>query len=214
MRVILIPVKSFANAKQRLAGRLSLEQRASLARAMMEDVFEAVAGVRGAERIFVVSSEPQALSNAAARGWETFTETAQQSESASVDFASGACAKHGASAVLRLPADLPLVMPADLEALFAELPDPPAAVLVPSRDGTGTNALLRSPAVLFPSHFGPGSFTLHHEEAKRSGARARIVRNPRIEFDVDDPRDLADLPSQKGIGRATTDWLVKQGLQI
>jgi 2-phospho-L-lactate guanylyltransferase len=213
VRVILIPVKSFANAKQRLAGRLSLEQRASLARAMMEDVFEAVAAVRSVERIFVVSSEPQALSRASARGWETLTETAQQSESASVDFASRACAERGASAVLRLPADLPLVTPADLETLFAELPEPPAAVLVPSRDGTGTNALLRSPAVLFPSHFGPGSFALHQDEAKRSGALARIVRNPRIEFDVDDPQDLADLPSQKGIGRATMDWLVKQGLQ-
>ena len=214
LRAILIPVKSFANAKQRLASRLSLDQRAALARAMMEDVFAAAGQVRGVERVFVVSNERHALAEASARGWESITETAQHSESASVDLASQTCAERGASAVLRLPADLPLVTPADLEALFAELDRPPEAVLVPSRDGAGTNALLRSPAVLFPSCFGSGSFALHEEGARRAGARIKVVRNPRIEFDVDDPQDLADLPAQKGIGPATSDWLAKLGLQV
>ena len=211
MRAILIPVKSFTNAKQRLAERLSVDDRATLARAMMADVFAAVARIRGVERIFVVSNEPLALARASTCGWETIPEAAQKSESASVDFASQACAKRGVTAILRLPADLPLVTPADLQALFDELPGPPAAVLAPSRDGTGTNALLRSPAVLFPSRFGPGSFALHLEEARRSGAHTKIIRNPRIEFDVDDPQDLADLPAQQGIGPATLDWLAKHG---
>ncbi len=212
VRAILIPVKSFANPKQRLASRLSLSERALLAQAMMEDVFIAAAEARGVERVFVVSNEPHALARAAANGWETIAETLQRSESASVDFASQVCAERGATAVLRLPADLPLVSPADLEALFAELPEPPAAVLVPSRDGAGTNALLRSPAVLFPSRFGPGSFALHQEEATRSGARAKIVSNSRIAFDVDDPQDLADLAEQQGIGAATSSWLRKNSL--
>ncbi len=134
LRAILIPVKSFANAKQRLASRLSLDQRAALARAMMEDVFAAAGQVRGVERVFVVSNERHALAEASARGWESITETAQHSESASVDLASQTCAERGASAVLRLPADLPLVTPADLEALFAELDRPPEAS---SRNWTG-----------------------------------------------------------------------------
>src|SRR5207245_6747734 len=83
LRAILIPVKSFANAKQRLASRLSLDQRAALARAMMEDVFAAAGQVRGVERVFVVSNERHALAQASARGWESITETAQHSESAS-----------------------------------------------------------------------------------------------------------------------------------
>ena len=33
-------------------------------------------------------------------------------------------------------------------------------LLVPSRDGTGTNAIIRAPANLFPSRFGPRSSSL------------------------------------------------------
>lgn len=207
VRAILIPVKSFSQVKQRLAGQLDVTDRISLAQAMRADVFACVAAVRGIDRVFVVSSEPQVLGEATRLGWEQIREEAQQSESASVDFASRWCAGRGITALLRLPTDLPLVNSADIESLFAAMDGSPSAILVPSRDGTGTNALLRSPPTLFPSRFGPGSFALHLAEAQRVAVRPTIVRNSRIEFDVDDPGDLAELPAQQGIGAATSQWL-------
>lgn len=211
MRAILIPVKSFSQVKQRLAQQLGLLERVSLVQAMRSDVFTCVTEVRGIDRVFVVTSEPQVLEEANLRGWQTIRETTQCSESDSVDFASRWCAKRGVGALLRLPTDLPLVTAPDIESLFNALNPAPAAVLVPSRDGTGTNALLRSPPALFLSRFGRGSFALHCDEAERAGALLKIVHNPRIEFDVDDPEDLAELSRQPGIGAATLQWLQDRG---
>jgi len=64
-------------------------------------------------------------------------------------------------------------------------------ILVPSRDGTGTNAILRRPPDIFPSQFGPGSFARHLAAARAAGISWRILENPRIALDLDDPDDLA-----------------------
>lgn len=190
MKAILIPVKEFRRSKERLAPSYSTDERAALALAFCEDTFRVVSQVRGVDRAYVVSGEDRALSLARQSNWRTISEREQISESSSVDAASRLCAAEGIQALLRLPIDIPLITPADIEALFTELQPAPSVVIVPSRDGTGTNALLRSPPDLFPSHFGPNSFALHLEEAERAGARVKIVRNDRIALDIDDENDL------------------------
>lgn len=190
MRAILIPVKELSRAKQRMAGLLGQADRTKLARAMLEDVFAAVAAARAVGAVFVVSSDAEALEKARRLGWETLPEHGQVSESTSVDQASRLCAERGVSALLRLPIDIPLLEPGDIAALFAAAGQAPATVLVPSRDGQGTNALLRTPPALFPSHFGPGSLAKHIEEARQAGARVALVRNPRLELDLDDEADV------------------------
>jgi 2-phospho-L-lactate guanylyltransferase len=182
---------------------MSQPARTRLARAMLEDVFAAVAGVRPRVPVFVVSSDLDALAAARARGWECLPESAQYSESQSVDAASRICAARGVTALLRLPIDIPLVRPADITAVLTACPAGPGAVLVPSRSANGTNALLRTPPCLFPSHFGPGSLNQHLEEAGRLRAYARLVRNPRIELDVDDERDLRLLAACEDLGEHT-----------
>src|ERR1035437_5662073 len=184
MKAILIPVKEFREAKKRLAPHFLPADRAALAAAMCEDFFNVVAATRCADRVFVISKEPGALSRAQKFGWETIVESHQISESESVDAASRYCAERGIQALLRLPIDMPLVEPYDIEAVFERLGPPPFVVLVPSSDGTGTNALLRSPAVLFPARFGPNSFPRHLAEAEHCGARAQVYRNPRLEMDI------------------------------
>ncbi len=214
MKAILIPVKEFREAKKRLAPHFSSAERVALAEAMCEDFFEVVATTRCVERVFVVSKEPGALARARERGWETILETRQISESDSVDAASRHCAAHGVEALLRLPIDLPLAEPQDIEAVFRKLDEKcdekfdarPAVVLVPSRDGTGTNALLRTPPGLFPSRFGPNSFTLHLAEAERCGARICVLRNARLELDVDELADLRGVHMHLRASSATTRW--------
>lgn len=210
MKAILIPVKEFREAKKRLAPHFSSAERAALAEAMCEDFFEVVAATRCVERVFVVSKEPGALARAREHGWETILETRQISESDSVDAASQYCAAQGVKALLRLPIDLPLAEPQDIEAVFRQLDEKfdgaPAAVLIPSRDGTGTNALLRTPPGLFPSRFGPNSFTLHLAEAERSGARICVLRNARLEFDVDELEDLRGVHMHLRPSSATARW--------
>ena len=214
MKAILIPVKEFREAKQRLAPHFSAGDRAALAEAMCEDFFNVVAATHCADRIFVISKEPRALSRARSHGWETIVESQQTSESSSVDAGSRYCAEQGVHALLRLPIDLPLVEPWDIHAIFERLDAAPSVVMVPSSDGTGTNALLRSPAVLFPSHFGPNSFPRHLAEAKKCGAHTQVLRNPRLELDIDELDDLRRLSNRLRPGSATARWLIERDIDL
>lgn len=209
MKAILIPVKVFAASKTRLAAHFSQTARADLAAALCEDFFRMMRQVKGADRIFVVSREPQALDAARVHGWETIVEAEQLSESHSVDAASRVCESFGVRACLRLPMDLPLATAADMEMILAAVEAPPSTILVPSRDGSGTNALLRTPPCLFPSHFGPNSFRQHLEEAERCGARVKILRSANLGCDVDEWDDLQALKGRASPGSQFARWMAQ-----
>src|SRR5437762_11027412 len=179
MRALLLPIKDLRNAKQRLAAFLTPEERLDLAQAMLTDTVRAIQGVNCAEKIFIVTNYDPAINIAEANGWEVILEEQQISESASVDAASRHCFERGITSVLRLPLDLPLVESRDIDEVLAVECTAPALVIVPSRDGTGTNAILRTPPTLFPSHFGSGSFAKHCAEAARLQANIVQLRNSR-----------------------------------
>jgi 2-phospho-L-lactate guanylyltransferase len=212
MRALLLPVKDLNNAKKRLMGVLSPEERFGLAEAMLADTIRAVRGVALAEKIFVVTNYEPAMRVARENGWELFREEQQISESHSVDAASRICEDQGVTALLRLPLDLPLVQSNDIDELLAEECRAPALVIVPSRDGTGTNAMLRMPPTLFPSHFGAGSFAKHVAEAENAAAQLVVRRNPRLEMDVDDESDLRALLEHDLSGTETGRWLRATGV--
>jgi 2-phospho-L-lactate guanylyltransferase len=209
MRALLLPVKDLKNAKQRLAGLLTPEERCSLAQAMLADTLRAVRGVRLVEKIFVVTNYEPAIRAAKENGWEILCEESQISESASVDWASRICAERKVAGLLRLPIDLPLMRASDIDELLAVDCAAPGVVMVPSRDATGTNAILRMPPALFPSHFGEGSFAKHRAEVERAGARLIIRRNARLEMDVDDEADLRALLQHDLGGTQTGQWLAE-----
>jgi 2-phospho-L-lactate/phosphoenolpyruvate guanylyltransferase len=212
MRALLLPIKDLRHAKQRLAPLLSPEERFALAQAMLADTIRAVRGVRRADKIFVVTNYFPAMQAAEANGWELLREEQQISESVSVDAASQLCAERGVTSLLRLPLDVPLVQPSDIDELLAETCAAPAVVIVPSRDGTGTNAILRTPPAVFPSNFGAGSFAKHCGEAERAGAQIVVRRNARLEMDVDDEADLRVLARHDLHGTQTGAWLERSGL--
>jgi 2-phospho-L-lactate/phosphoenolpyruvate guanylyltransferase len=211
-RALLLPIKDLRNAKQRLAGVLEPEERFGLAQAMLEDTMRAVRGVQRADKIFLITNYEPTMEAAANYGWEIVREEQQVSESASVDFASSLCADRGVTALLRLPLDLPLVQPSDIDDLLMTECAAPALIMVPSRDGTGTNAILRTPPALFPSHFGPDSFAKHRKEAERARATLIIRRNPRLEMDVDDEADLCALLNHDLTHTVTGKWLHDSGV--
>jgi len=193
MRALLLPVKDIRNAKQRLVGVVTPEERLSLAHAMLTDTLTAMRNVKRADKIFVVTNYEPAMQAARKNGWHILSEDRQISESVSVDDASHRIEALGFTAVLRIPLDLPLIQSRDIDELLAVECSAPAMVIVPSRDGTGTNAILRTPPTLFPSHFGPGSFAKHCVEADAAHAQIHHHRNPRLEMDVDDESDLRAL---------------------
>jgi 2-phospho-L-lactate guanylyltransferase len=212
MRALLLPIKDLRYAKQRLSAFVIPEERFELAQAMLADTLRAVRGVRKAEKVFVATNYPPAMRAAEENGWELLREEQQISESISVDAASRECERRGITTVLRIPLDVPLVHASDIDDLLSVECAAPALVIVPSRDGTGTNAILRTPPTLFPSHFGSGSFAKHCDEAQRSAAQILVRRNARLEMDVDDEADLRALVQHDLNGTETGTWLRKNDI--
>ena len=197
-RALLVPVKNLDNAKSRLEPLLSQSERRQLAWVMLEGVLTRIAALEPTwDRVMVTDYAP-AIELAQELGFRVILETEQVSESHSVDFASSALAGEGVLGVLRIPLDLPLLTGDALAvvmepALLERAGDGPSAVLVPSRDGTGTNALYRAPPALFPSRFGPDSLSLHRAGARQAGCEPVIVSCDAIGLDIDDPGDVAEL---------------------
>src|SRR5258708_37058867 len=118
MRALLLPVKDLNNAKKRLMGVLTPEERFGLAEAMLKDTIRAVQGVRRAEKIFVITSYQPAMSIAEENGWEILREERQTSESDSVDAASRLCELRVVTGLLRIPLDMPLGEDSDVSDLL------------------------------------------------------------------------------------------------
>lgn len=194
MKFLLIPVKDLTLAKQRLASLMSQEQRTLLATELLRNTLAAAAAVKQADRVAVVTLYPPAIRIAESFGFAVILEDRQVSESNSVDFGSREALRSGARAVLRIPIDLPWITPSDIDAILTmdqpENEDQRSVVIVPSRDGTGTNAILRRPPDLFPSRFGTGSLEKHIAEARKIGAQCLIYENPHLAFDIDEPADI------------------------
>jgi len=160
----LLPVKGFRNAKQRLSPLLGGAARELLAETMFRDILREVRLARGLVGTFVVTGDDKVASIAAAAGAEVIRESAESGETSAVEFARLELKSAGSEAVLILPGDLPLVRAADIEQILAQVPDEaraPFALLVPSHDRLGTNALLLAPPDVIQLRFGFDSFTFH-----------------------------------------------------
>jgi 2-phospho-L-lactate/phosphoenolpyruvate guanylyltransferase len=197
MRIAIVPVKDMSRAKERLSPVLSQSDRTKLANIMLEDVLTAVKGSKLLTKLFVVTSDGLAIDLASSLDIEFIREAKQESESSSIDYSSNVCKDLGAGSVLVIPGDVPLIRPEDVDYILEREKPRPSAILVPARDGLGTNAILRRPPDAFPSRFGYDSFNKHIEEAKKRGIEFDIYHLPRIALDIDEPKDLTLFLSQK-----------------
>lgn len=177
--VVLVPVKSFAVAKERLAPTLSPDRRAELSRIMAELVLAAAHPLP----VAVVCDDPDVASWAAHHGALVLSEPGLGLNGA-VEAGVEHLAGMGASEVLVAHADLPLARDLGRLAGFD------GVTLVPDRRDDGTNVACVPANAAFRFHYGPGSFDRHRHEARRLGLACRIIRDPRLRWDVDEPPDI------------------------
>src|SRR5947208_4263788 len=76
MKIVLLPVKDFANAKQRLASRLDPPARAGLARSMCLDVLNTLARTRVPNRVVVFTAADEVIQMARTLGFDVVLENA------------------------------------------------------------------------------------------------------------------------------------------
>ncbi|HEU5087799.1 MAG TPA: 2-phospho-L-lactate guanylyltransferase, partial [Roseiflexaceae bacterium] len=196
----LVPVKSLALAKTRLAALLSADERRSLALAMLADVLEVLIAAPVVERVVVVSRDEAVLALARSTGVCSYTENAPDLNSA-LRRAALWSRQQGAPALAALHADLPLLTAGDVEALALPLTEGYDASLAPAQDG-GTNAVAFRSSADLPFLFGGRSLARFERVAEARQLSARLVRSYGLEHDIDRPEDLVWLVDQPGTTRA------------
>jgi 2-phospho-L-lactate guanylyltransferase len=150
--------------------------------------------------VVVVTPDAEVAAIAESCGARVLLESTAQGHSAAVMTGFAHATAHGAALALTLPADAPLVTPAEVARLIdaAGTEGGARVVLTPSHDRDGTNAVLAAPPdALFSLSFGPGSFARHLAAAGVTGLACRVVELAGLGMDVDEPRDLQALLALK-----------------
>lgn len=178
---VVVPLRSFRTAAERLAPVLDPDARAELARRMADTVIAAA----GELPLVVVSSAPEVREWAADHGLRLLDDPGSLDDAAHV----------GLSWVRAQGLDRVIVVHADLPRARTLAPvlrdaDRPIVALVPCHRDDGTPVLSLPAAAEFTFSYGPGSFRRHVTEAKRLGLGIRVVRDPALAADVDLPDDL------------------------
>lgn len=145
--MILVPVKNLGDAKQRLSSVLSPEERFALARAMCQDVLQALANWQARPNVTVVTGDSFARDLAARFNFDVVPDD-NSGETSAIEMATTVCKERGAESTLVVPADIPLLDGSELQKIVDNSP-PRGALLVPDAAGRGTNAAWRSPCDLF-----------------------------------------------------------------
>jgi len=228
--VPLLPVKSLATSKGRLAPLLNPIERRLLTIAMLEDVIAALQAaaadlerqVEGGRlgRPVVISPDREVWRRAEALGCRVVEEPPASdgdndgdgdgeglnrslARAAAVVAGMGAAAGAGAAGLLVVAADLPLASASALARVVnAAEADGAPVVVVPSHDGTGTNVLAWRDTSSFAPAFGPGSAARH-----LAVPGALRLDEPTLARDVDTMTDLRAVAATLGPASVTAQRL-------
>lgn len=175
---VLVPIKDFRRAKQRLSSVLSPDQRNEAARQMAAHVL----AVAAPYEVFVVCDDPGVADFARDHQAQVLWQP-----NVGLNGAIDEAVRHIASRADRIliaHSDLPLAVS------FADVMDTEGVAAVTDRHGRGTNVMALPTSFPFTFRFGSGSFAAHQAEARRHRHIFQIVEDPRLSWDVDTPEDL------------------------
>jgi 2-phospho-L-lactate/phosphoenolpyruvate guanylyltransferase len=191
----ILPVKRFAQAKQRLGVSVADQLRLELARAMVADVLLALSQTPSIELTIVVTCEASLAKSAPEQGALVIPDDAESGQSAAVTLGVRRALADGFERVLCIPGDCPALDQAELETLLAGSPAGGRleVVVVPDRHGSGTNGLLLTPPDAIAPSFGPDSCERHRELALAAGATWKLEHPSSLLLDIDTSSDLAAL---------------------
>ena len=194
----MLPINSRDAAKTRLGSALDPEERDVLVLGLFANTVRVLAGWPSCRRIHVVTSD-YAVADVVARGFGSVSVVGDPGTGLNDALRAGrdAALAAGATAVLMMPADLPLLDVTSLDSLL-EAADAslaagngePVVVIAPADARAGTNARLLAPPNIIEPHFGLLSFEAHLRAAADVDASVQVVDDPLIGFDIDTPDDL------------------------
>lgn len=198
---LLLPLKDFVKAKQRLSGCLSVAERRALFQHMVEDVMAVLSTLPENRRLILVSDDPAAHLLAEHFAADCWPESELGSglnavlEAALTRIASRADAP---SRVMIVHGDLPLLNISELQQLCALQGYADDAVAIATdRHGSGSNAVLMPLQRRIPLRYGENSLDAHRQEAEYAGLHFFVQQSSCLAQDIDTRDDLLTLVSQR-----------------
>jgi 2-phospho-L-lactate/phosphoenolpyruvate guanylyltransferase len=187
---VVVLVKDFDSAKQRLGPALDPSSRRALAR---RNAQRAVRAASGGDQRLVVAGSQEVATMAERLGAQVILEPRQEGQNVAAKRGIAQAVQRGATAVLLLSSDLPQVTAKSVRELLAAaaLVQTPAAVAVPAVGRGGTNALYLSPPDAISLHFGADSLESFRRESETKGVNFVIHHSDAMALDLDEPDDLA-----------------------
>lgn len=190
----ILPVKRFEGAKRRLEGALPAGPRRALAEAMYVDVLTALRRAQGIDRVLVLTADPAA--QRVAEGYDALPldDPSESGQNHALERGITHARELGASRVLCVAGDCPMLDPAEIDALLGRPRTADRyAVILPDRHGSGTNGLLLCPPDGMRPAFGRDSLARHRAMAEEAGLAVEIAELESFALDVDTPDDFAAL---------------------
>lgn len=194
---VVVLIKDFDQAKQRLRPALEADRRHELAR---ENARRALEAARAGDRVLAVCGSEAAAELARRAGAEVVLEASPSGQNPAARLGIAHAAQRGASAVLLLSSDLPLVSRRTVAGMLRDAGrlGPQAAVAAPATGRGGTNALYLCPPDAIGLHFGDDSLVRFEREAASRGVRFERYESRHLALDLDEPDDLVKLRSLAG----------------
>jgi 2-phospho-L-lactate/phosphoenolpyruvate guanylyltransferase len=188
---VVVLIKDFDSAKQRLRSVLGARSRRALARRNAR--LAVAAAVAAGEHVLVVAGGDEVGELAATWGAEVLLEPREEGQNVAARRGIDHAVAAGAGAVLLLSSDLPLVTGQAVGDMLAAARRfaSPVVVAAPAIGRGGTNALYLRPPSAIGLHFGDESLAQFRADAEKNGAKFVIFDSDALALDLDEPADLA-----------------------
>lgn len=184
---VVVPVKSFAKAKERLATVITPNTREMLARSTAERVIRTALDLPHVRRVLVVADDEHGANWARTLGAEAIVESTGLNPSITAAYST-----------IGQTVDWVMVCHGDIvhAERLAALPTPrrAQAIIVRDRHRLGTNVLVIPAGILFEFQYGQNSADAHRTECEIRSLRPIEVVDELLAIDIDTPEDLRLIP--------------------
>jgi len=199
----VIPVNRLEEAKSRLSGVLSQQERAELLLCMLEDVLDALEGV-----VSPVVVSPTNLKKYVRRDYVLLLEEEKRGLSEAVRRGNAYALEKGAEATLFVPADVPLIRRHHVEEVL-RLGERHPLIISPARKG-GVGVVYRRPPDVIPEVFSKHSFCDIRRVAARLNVPLEVYDSFYLSLDIDTAEDIREF-MHHGEGTRTYEFLRRLG---
>ena len=189
---VVVLIKDFDSAKERLRPALSTTSRRALAR---RNARLAVNAAAAGDHALVVAGSEEVAEIVTAWGADVLLEPREEGQNTAAWRGIERALSAGAEAALILSSDLPLVTAVAVRRMMEGAAKllPPVVVAAPAIGRGGTNALYLRPPGVIGLHFGDDSLTRFQEDAEAHGIGFAVHHSEALALDLDEPSDLARL---------------------